>query len=197
MSRGGDVTGWIMSLREGDREAAGRLWEVYSRRLMGLLDRKLPAHMRRDEDEEDAALSAFRSFLSGIDGGRFPDLADRDGLWAVLSLIAVRKARSALRRKHAAKRGGGAVAGESGIGPGIGQVIDPADGPESAALFAEECEALLDRLPDDQHRQIAVLRLHGHTVEEVAARVGVTSRTAKRRLEIIRRLWKEGGDADG
>ena len=43
-------------------------------------------------DEEDIAISAFRSFCDRAGKGQFPDLADRDHLWRVLFAITVRKA---------------------------------------------------------------------------------------------------------
>ena len=40
-----------------------------------------------DEDEEDAALSAFVSFCTAAGEGRFPDLPDREELWRLLVVI--------------------------------------------------------------------------------------------------------------
>jgi hypothetical protein len=52
----------------------------------------LRATSRRVADEEDVALSAFDSFCAGAERGRFPDLKDRDNLWALLVTITARKA---------------------------------------------------------------------------------------------------------
>jgi len=42
---------------------------------------------------------------------------------------------------------------------------------------------------------VAVLKMEGHSNEEIAARLDVVDRTVKRRLKSIRDLWskKEGG----
>jgi hypothetical protein len=48
-------------------------------------------------DEEDAALSAFDSFCRRAEQGQFPDLKDRDGLWALLVVLTAHKAADLLR----------------------------------------------------------------------------------------------------
>src|SRR5690349_5944237 len=97
MSGEGSITGWLAQLAEGDRPAAEQLWRRYFHRLVGLARRKLRDAPRRVADEEDVALSAFDSFCRGAEQGRFPDLADREGLWALLMTITARKACHLLR----------------------------------------------------------------------------------------------------
>jgi hypothetical protein len=45
-------------------------------------------------------------------------------------------------------------------------------------------------LPSDEHRTVALMRMQGHSVEEVAAALGVVDRIVKRKLEIIRAVWE-------
>ncbi len=59
---------------------------------MALARTGLRGAARRVADEEDAALSAFDSFCRRAAQGQFPDLKDRDGLWALLVVITARKA---------------------------------------------------------------------------------------------------------
>jgi DNA-directed RNA polymerase specialized sigma24 family protein len=47
-------------------------------------------------------------------------------------------------------------------------------------------------LGDDELRQIARLRLQGVSIEQVAERLGFAVRTIKRKLQLIRRIWKRG-----
>src|SRR5262245_52761589 len=86
----GSITGWLGRVAAGDRPAAERLWQRYFHRLVGLARARLRDAPRRAADEEDVALSAFDSFCRGAERGRFPDLADRDGLWALLMTITAR-----------------------------------------------------------------------------------------------------------
>jgi RNA polymerase sigma factor (sigma-70 family) len=190
------VTRWVAQLKAGEQEAARLLWERYFRRLLGLVRRRLPDHLRRDFDEEDVVVSAFRSFFAGVAAERFPRLDDDDNFWAILSLLAARKATAYLRRRGRLKRGGGLVQGESALGRpadggGLDALLGAAPDPELEALFAEQCEALFEGLGDDDLRQVALLKLHGHTVAEIAERTGHTQRRVQRRLEIIRRSWRD------
>ena len=97
MSSEGSVTRWLGALRAGDPAAAQQLWERYFHRLVGLARQRLCGARRRAADEEDVALSAFDSFYRAAEAGRFPQLADRDGLWRLLVTITARKAAHLVR----------------------------------------------------------------------------------------------------
>lgn len=75
-------------------------------------------------------------------------------------------------------------------GVGIDQVLGSEPTPEFAAQVAEECRRLLQELDDATLRTIAILKMEGHTVDEIAARLGSTKRTIERRLHIIRKTWE-------
>ncbi|MCI0460838.1 MAG: ECF-type sigma factor [Gemmataceae bacterium] len=199
------ITQWIDGLRAGDQEAARQLWERYFHRLVRLVRGRLPDHVRRAFDEEDIALSAFKSFCFGVAQDRFPELHDRDNLWAVLMAIGVNKALTYLERNNRLKRGGGKVRGESGVatplsesgGVGLDALAGAEPTPAFAAQVAEECQRLLDTLADDALRAIAVLKMQGHTIDEIAARTGCTERAVQRKLGIIRRTWREAAAEAG
>ncbi len=91
------VTHWIHEIKMGDSAAANALWEHYFEKLVGLARRKLGGRPRRMADEEDVALSAFDSFCRAAEKGRFPNLADRDGLWRLLIQMTARKAVDLIR----------------------------------------------------------------------------------------------------
>src|SRR5262245_47242133 len=107
MSSSGPVTHWIGRLKAGEHAAAQALWERYFQRLVGLARKILQGQPRRAADEEDVALSAFASFCRGAEGGRFPQLGDRDDLWQILVVLTARKAYRQMTYESAQKRGGG------------------------------------------------------------------------------------------
>lgn len=199
MLTGDSVARWLMGVQKGDADAAQRLWDRYFERLVTLAGRKLPAHACRAFDEEDVALSALRCFHQAAAAGRYPQLRDKDSLWSLLVVITARKARSYLRRDQRKKRGAGAVRGESGFAPaagdpelaGIEQVVGAEPTPEFAAQTAEECQRLLGLLNDNTLRTIALRKLEGFTVEQIADQLECTTRTVQRRLTMIRTLWTE------
>jgi DNA-directed RNA polymerase specialized sigma24 family protein len=200
MSPEGSVTYWISRLQAGDHAAAQFLWDRYFRRLIGLARKKLQDTPRRAADEEDVALSAFDSFCRGAERGRFPQLTDRDSLWHVLVTITTRKALQLARHEYRQKRGGGAVLGESGVsGPadtfdeeaGLEQILGREPTPELAAQVADECRRLLALLGDAELRSIALWKMEGDTVEEIAAKLRRAPRTVERKLQVIRTLWEK------
>lgn len=199
MSAEQSIHHWITRLQEGEQAGARKLWELYFHRLLGLVNRKLPPHVRRAFDEEDVALSAFKSFCAGVQANRFPDLQDPDNLWSVLVVIATRKVHAYLRHQNRQKRGGGQVRGESALGgcPDADKPLDFDDflgsepTPEFAVQVTERCQQLLALLGDDTLQSIAVLKMQGYTIAEIAERVGCTRRAVQRRLDLIRRTWRE------
>ena len=200
MSPGGSVSHWIGQLKAGDQTAAQELWTRYFTQLVGLARHKLRGSRRRVADEEDVALSAFDSFCDGARRGRFPQLRDRNNLWALLVVITLRKAYDLVKYERRQKRGGGAVRGESAlVGPpgasagaaGLDQVLGRAPTPEVVAQAAENLERLLARLDTEVLRPVAVWKLEGYTNAEIAAKLGCVEGTVERKLRVIRSLWKQ------
>jgi DNA-directed RNA polymerase specialized sigma24 family protein len=204
----GSITRCVDDLKAGDQAAAQVLWERYFDHLVRLARRRLAITNRAgaDEDEEDAALSAFDSFCAGLAGGRFPQLEDRDDLWRLLVVITARKASAQVDRRRASKRGGDRFR----VDPAPRGFDDSADGsdplirivarepsPEFAAMVADETAHLLDRLDDAALRQIALWRMEGYTSDEIADRLGCARRTVARRLDLIRQIWDAEADSVG
>jgi DNA-directed RNA polymerase specialized sigma24 family protein len=199
MSSPGSVTLWIAQLKAGAPDAAQPLWENYFRRLVARARLRLARLPRRAADEEDVALSAFASFCRAAERGRFPDLHDRDDLWQLLVLLTDRKACDLANAQRRQKRGGGNVLDEAALqGPHanagsspLAAALSREPSPEFAARAAEECRRLLDALGDDDLRQVAVRKLEGYSVEEIAAQLGRVPRTVKRWLRLIRQTWEQ------
>lgn len=200
----GSITRWLGDLRGGDLAAAQPLWERYFGKLVVLARAKLVKQRqpRAEADEEDAAISAFNSFCAGVAQGRFPKLADREDLWKILMTITVRKAYAQIQRRKRLKRGGGRVVEEavlrggkaggsfdSAAAPGLEMIAGGEPTPEFAAMVAEEYARLLDALPDEGLRLVAVSRMEGYTCDEIAAQLGCARRTVARRLDLIRQTW--------
>ncbi len=189
------VSHWIENLKGGDDEAARRLWERYFQRLVALARKKLGTTPRRVADEEDMALSVFRRLCDGAQGGRFDQLADRDDLWRLLVVITTNRVIDQQRHLSPQKRGGGNVRGESIFGSkslsaaeGLQQLIGGEPTPELLVQISEEHDRLMMTLDDDL-RQIAVWKMESRNNEEIAAELGITSRSVRRKLARIRDLW--------
>jgi hypothetical protein len=89
--------------------------------------------------------------------------------------------------------------GESGISPrepgwddaAIEQVVGDEPTPEFAAQVAEEYERLLELLGEESLRQVAVWKMEGCTIDEIAGRLDCSRRTVARKLETIRIIWSK------
>jgi DNA-directed RNA polymerase specialized sigma24 family protein len=199
----GSVTHWIETLKAGDPVAAQRLWERYFQRLVRLARGRFPIRHKAGviEDEEDAAVSAFKSVCLGLAQGRYPNLAGRDDLWRLLVLIAARKAVNQAERWGRQKRGGGSLVRESDMRAagndqeprGLDELLGPAPTPEFLAIMAEECQRLMGVLgqPDLHLAEIATWRLEGFNRDEIAERLGCSRRTVASRLGLIRKTWEQ------
>ena len=91
---------------------------------------------------------------------------------------------------------GGRGKDESGVGgageqAGLAEVIGHAPTPEFAAMMAEECQRLLERLDDPELAALALAKLEGYTNKEIAKRLGCSVRTVERQLRLIRKKWQQ------
>jgi RNA polymerase sigma factor (sigma-70 family) len=190
------ITQWIQALRQGEGEAAQRLWEAYSLQIIGLARRRLSDYPRRAIDEEDVALSAFDSLCRGARAGRFPRLDDRNDLWQVLFLITIRKVSDLKLSEGRKARRAGAVRSLSDLSDEELALL-PQDGPDPglAALLADECRARMERLGDPTLRSVAALKLEGYTNQEIAERIGCSIPTVERKLRRIRNIWDQNRSA--
>jgi DNA-directed RNA polymerase specialized sigma24 family protein len=203
-----EVTSWLGLLQAGDTSAAQALWDRYFPQLVRLARTRLSGIPCRSADEEDAALSAFASFVRGAEAGCFPQLADRTELWNLLVVITARKVAALMARQQRLRRGGGKVRGDSAFlgssgteeqdRQGIENVIGAAPTPDFAAQVAEEYQLLLAGLEDDTLRSVAVWKLEGYTNEEIAGKLDCSVATVERKLRRIRNAWEPGlRGADG
>lgn len=195
MGSDGSVSRLIEGLVVGDEAAVQQLWERYFRRLVGLARKKLAAAPRRAADEEDVALSAFDSFCRNAERGRFPQLFDRDSLWRLLVVLTARKAAHLVRDETRLKRGGGHTNTADSDPVVLDELLSREPTPAFAALAAEEHQRLLTELGDDELRSVALWRMEGYTVEEIAARLGYAPRSVKRKLQLIRSIWERHGQS--
>jgi DNA-directed RNA polymerase specialized sigma24 family protein len=180
----GSVTRMIAPMQAGDPAAVQELWQRYFHRLVGLARARLAGTRRCVIDEEDVALSAFDSFCRNAELGRFPKLTDRDCLWRLLVTFTARKA-GHLRRDQSRLKQVDAGADDRDL---LQEVLSREPDPAFAALAADQHSHLMSLLNDDL-REVALLRMQGESIEEIAARRGMVGRSIKRKLALIRELW--------
>jgi DNA-directed RNA polymerase specialized sigma24 family protein len=198
MSSHGSVTHWLQQLSAGDRGTVERLWHRYYPRLVQLARSRLQGAPVLQNDAEDVALSAFDNFCRGAEGGRYPQLFDRDDLWQLLVVITARKATNLVHHAFREKRGGGRVHHFSALADGpagaegslFAELIAHEPDPQFAAQAAEECRRLLAALDDPVLRSVAVWKMEGYTNTDIAGRLSLSLPTVERKLQLIRKVWE-------
>jgi DNA-directed RNA polymerase specialized sigma24 family protein len=183
------------SLQAGDKAVVWPLWEQYFPQMVQYARLKLQHSRGRMGDEEDAALSAFDSFCRHAQQGQYSDLRDHNSLWRLLATITARKVAHLVRDNTRKKRGGGKVTSisasnwKSRLEPD--RIFSREPDPEFAALMAEECAHLIGGLSDNTLENVALWRMEGYTVKEIAEKMHVVPRSIQRKLGIIRSIWRE------
>jgi RNA polymerase sigma factor (sigma-70 family) len=188
------VTLLLTQLKAGDRTAAEEIWKRFFGRVVSLARHRLGTGPRQVADEEDIAASAMGAMYAGISDGRFRQLSDRDDLWQILCMLTSRKAANHFRRYSRQQQVGESAITAAGSAdtnaPGLEFIA--AASPTAAYLdsLAIECEELLALL-DDRLREVAILRLHGYTNQEIAEQLGRSVKSVERYLKLIRVEWMD------
>ncbi len=195
MSSEGSITNWIVQVKNGQSAGAEGLWQRYFPRLAQFAREQIRGVPGGLADEEDVALSALDSFYRAAEAGRFPDLADRDGLWRLLLQKTLHKAIDLARHEKRLRRGGGRLRSLDDIGlDEFAEVIGDEPTPEFAAMMADQCRHLLGRLEDPTLQSMALAKMEGYSNQEIARRLDCSLRTVERRLRLIRDKWKRECD---
>lgn len=190
------ISDWIASLKGNDAYAAEQLWNRYSSRLVDLAKHKLGKAPKTVADEDDIAQSVFRSLCRGAAAGRFADIRNRDDLWWLLLAITKQKVVDHVRRESAQKRGAGLTYAETAMpqsDKGDAFNLDWLAGddptPDLLVMLEEQSNRLLKLLRDDNLRSVAISRIEGYTVNEIATILAISTRSVERKLQLIRKAW--------
>jgi DNA-directed RNA polymerase specialized sigma24 family protein len=185
------ISTWIADLKSGEARAAQQLWNYFSSRLTELAKRKLHGAPKGFVDEEDIAQSVFRTVCRGAAAGRLQDVHNQDELWWLMLAITKRKVVDHIRKESALKRGAGQyVASESSCEPiTLDWLVGDEPTPDFIVMLDEQHGRLLGLLGDDRLRYIAVARIEGFSVPEIAAELSISQRSVERKLQLIRKEW--------
>ena len=161
--------------------------------------------------DEDLIQSSFGTLVEDIIKGKTASIDGLDDFLKLLRRIIVDKVFAVRDRMDALKRGGAGIKRRHGKVPDSDppihgtprrerlQVADDLDlfhiglsRNEIHDIFSDTILELLSLL-DVKNRIVALMRIKGHTIAEIAKQVGVSTRTIDRRLEEIRVIWSKSG----
>ena len=103
-------------------------------------------------------------------------------------MIASRKASNLLRRQHDRNEAGESALVPAGEDGGLAELLEARPGGPFFDSVCGSCEELLSGL-DDKLREVALLKLAGHTNEEIASLRQRSVKTVERYLQMIRVKW--------
>lgn len=176
-------------LQSGEDDAAREVFVKFAARLAGVARNHLDARLAVKIDPEDVVQSAYKSFfVRQREGGL--DIGSWDGLWGVLTVIALRKCADRAEYYSTEKRdvtreapGGGT---DSTLAP-VDFALDREPRPEEGAVLAETVEELFRRIQDPDERAILELSLQGYSATEISEKLGRAERSVRRLREQIRK----------
>ncbi len=190
------VTHWCQQLESGNTDAASLLWQTFFSRMVELARKRTRGTSKLIADEEDIALSAFKSFCVGVQKGRFASLTDRDNLWRLLVVITARKAIDHVNYNRRAKRDELRVvkAHTTEVNDDlVNQFVCKQPTPEMELEMKENINSAVGQLELPELKQIALLKLDGYTNQEIAVQLDRGLSTIERKLRTIRGIWSQLG----
>lgn len=187
----GSVTSVLARLRQGDQHAAFEIWGQYFQRLVAVARSRIRNSRQRIIDGEDVASVALTCLITGASDGKFEQLQNRDDLWQMLVVIAVRRSCNVYRDTRHDPAGESVLTGVSSddFVLGVSTVVSSEPTPEQLVCYGEMYGQLSGTL-DDELRRIAELRLQGYSTQEIADRLGIIQRSVQRKLQRIRQKWE-------
>ena len=177
-------------IKSGDAIAEERLWNEFYGKLLSFVERRVrsrgvPTGLL---DEEAVTVSVLESVFKCAKQGRLQNVQDWSELSRLLLAMTNRKFVDHWRRATAQKASPGKPI--DGLPVEEFQLAD--EKLASCSLeFEEQLSHLLALLPDELHRQIAVLKLAGYTLNEISDEVQRAVPTVNRKWRYIRRIWAD------
>ena len=162
----------VLRARAGDQVALEALFKRHLRPLRQRVHRLLGP----DPDSEDVVQEAFLRAFTNLH-----KLVEPQAFSAWLSKIAVHLVNHRLRRRKLLRRLGFASGADR---PEVMETVASAEVSPAVATEARRVYALLDSLPSEARVAFLLRNLEQMTVPEVAAQMGISERTVKRRVAL-------------
>ncbi len=182
-------------MRQGDPVAIEKLVARYFKKIANFANKRLRRGIHVLDDGEDIAISVLQSITSNSAKGRFPNLQDRDDLWLMMIMIAqhdvIDKQRPASRRERRSESMLTMTDLLETYNINLDLFLSQRDSHTKLMEIAECWEDLLKSLPDERCRDIAQLKLKGHSNLEIAGLLRLIPKTVDRKIKMIMQRWND------
>lgn len=182
----GSVTQWIADLRNGDPDAASKIWTRFVDRLRCIAKTRFRHSSCRVGYADEVVTDAFVDFFKkGPD--QFESLVNRVELWQILVTITERRVIDVIRKELARKRGSGNV--RNGLNDSICSLSGLTKPPDVELMMIETFSERLEQLNDEKLSELAIGKMEGLSNLELAMKHGTSLRSIERKLSLIRKIW--------
>ncbi len=189
-----EVSRLFEKLQQGDESAIAKIWSYFAADLAKIARQRLSTESKRIYDEDDACISAFRSFCSAAMKGKINSQLNRDSLLRMLIVFTSRKASNRNRYSKSQRRN---VQKTFEIESADLEEQAPSQSPAEVAIdFLDACDVMFSKLDDPLLKEICWMKMEGYEDKEIAEKLGKSTRTIQRKCEVIRRNWKKVSDED-
>jgi len=172
----------LMRYRRGDSDAATALYLRYAKRLRALAQKRTGGTLSVRMDPDDVVQTVFRTFFRRATTGHY-QIPDGEELWKLFLVIALNKIRDLGDYHRAAKRNIQRTVGLESSGHAVPAKITTDD--DSLHVLNLTIEDLLNSMSPSQ-REIVMLRIQGHEVNEISTSCKRAKRTVERVLQEFR-----------
>jgi RNA polymerase sigma-70 factor (ECF subfamily) len=190
MTRDNSFDDLMDRLRLGDPEAARHVFHTFAQRLIGLARSRLDTLILRKEGAEDVVQEALLSFFRRHARHEF-NLANWDSLWALLTVITLRKCGHKIEHYRALCRNvftEAAPPESSQESAHSWMMLAREPSPAEAAMLEDTLRQLLHGL-DEREQRIVRLLLEGHSVPEISQKVGRSEYMVRKTCKQVRERW--------
>lgn len=180
----------LQRIQAGEYAAEEKLWNEFYERLLRHVETRIRRHQVPTGliDEEAVTASVLESVFKCAKQGRLNSVQNWTELSQLLFAMTNRKFVDHWRRATAQKVFPGTPVGTLSSD---GIQLDDNLLPPTKVAFDELLSRLMDLLPDELHRQIAVMKLAEYTLSEIAEEVDRAIPTVNRKWRNIRRIWAD------
>ncbi len=181
-----DVPQLVERWRLGDQDAATQLYERYQHRLLLLVSGHLNERLQRRMDANELVQSIMKSAFR-VTSQKDIGCQDESGFWKWLVTVALNKTFKRIDRETAEKRDPKREVGTDSV---LGDRVINEPTPDDVVEVSELLEKILERLTDEQGK-ILLAKLNGQNHAEIAAELGISTKTVQRTGHAIRQAAME------